>query len=252
MFLRIENSVVVITPTVGKAALKKAMDSVANQTYKNITHLIVVDGAEYHEAVLSAASISKDSESNVVITTTPFNTGGNGYYGHRIYAAYAHLVDHDYIAFLDEDNWFDENHIESLVSTIEKNNYDWVHSLRKVYIDNVYHADDACESIGRWPIWFSQPDNPQHLVDTSSYLFRKDFLTGVSNHWHWKWGGDRRFYTIITKGLNLENNYGTTGLHTLNYNLPDMNRAYGGDLQFFEKGNAVIKQQYGGKYPWTE
>jgi glycosyltransferase involved in cell wall biosynthesis len=247
MELRIENSVVVITPTVGKEQLKHAIESVSQQTYKNITHLIVVDGTEYFQDVLKVTPIKQ----NVIITTAPYNTGGNGYYGHRIYAAYSHLVNHDYVAFLDEDNWFEPNHIETLVKTLETKDYDWVHSLRKVYVENDYLADDCCESIGRYPIWFSQPDNPQHLVDTSSYLFKRDFLTRVASYWHYGWGGDRRFFTIITKGMN-HDNYGTSGQHTLNYKLPDMNKAYGGDFKFFEKGNAAIKQQYGGKYPWTE
>jgi GT2 family glycosyltransferase len=248
MKLRIEKSVVVITPTVGKAQLKNAIDSVSNQTYQNLTHLIVVDGTEYFQAVLRIAPIKQ----NVIITTAPFNTGGNGYYGHRIYAAYSHLVNHDYVAFLDEDNWFEPNHIESLVETLETKDYDWVHSLRKVYTENdKYLADDCCESIGRYPIWFSQPDNPQHLVDTSSYLFNREFITSVSSHWNYGWGGDRRFFMIVTRELG-HNNYGTTGLHTLNYRLPDMNKAYGGDFKFFEKGNEAVKQYYGGKYPWTE
>lgn len=250
MQIRIESSVVVITPTIGKDCLRQAMDSVANQTYKNLTHLIVVDGPEYFQDTMNVASLDLQ-KSNVQITSTPYNTGGNGYYGHRVYAAYAHLVNHDYVAFLDEDNWFDENHIETLVNTLERKDHDWVYSLRKVYNNDVYLADDCCESIGRWPIWFSQPENPQNLVDTSSYLFKKDFLVSVANHWHSGWGGDRRFFMIITKGLE-HDNYGTSGLHTLNYRLPDMNKAYGGDLQFFEKGNAIINQQYGGKYPWTE
>jgi len=45
MKLIIEKSVVVITPTVGSAKLADAVESVANQTYKNLTHLLVVDGA---------------------------------------------------------------------------------------------------------------------------------------------------------------------------------------------------------------
>lgn len=250
MKLRIEKSVVVITPTIGSKQLKQAMESVANQTYKNITHLIVIDGREHFETSVKATHLYD----NAVITTAPFNTGGNGYYGHRIYASYPHLVNHDYIAFLDEDNWFEPNHIESLVNTLEEKNYDWVHSLRKVYIDDdKYLADDCCESIGRWPIWFTQsnPQQHQNLVDTSSYLFSREFITSVSSHWNYGWGGDRRFFMIVTRQLG-HNNYGTTGQHTLNYRLPDMNKAYGGDFKFFEKGNEAVKQYYGGKYPWTE
>ena len=44
----------------------------------------------------------------------------------------------------------------------------------------------------------------------------------------------------------------TTGIHTLCYRLPDMQKAYGGDMTFFERGNAAVKEYYGGKYPWTE
>lgn len=46
-------------------------------------------------------------------------------------------------------------------------------------------------------------------------------------------------------------NYGTTGLHTLNYKLPNMEKAYGGDYEFFKKGNEAIKQKYG-SYPWLK
>lgn len=244
MELRIENSVVVITPTVGKEQLKHAIESVSQQTYKNITHLIVVDGTEYFQDVLKVTPIKQ----NVIITTAPYNTGGNGYYGHRIYAAYSHLVNHDYVAFLDEDNWFEPNHIETLVKTQETKDYDWVHSLRKVYVENDYLADDCCESIGRYPIWFSQPDNPQHLVDTSSYLFKRDFLTRVAHNIHYGWGGDR----VLLNSIMHISNFETSGLYTLNYRLPDMNKAYGGDYDFFKKGNAFIKNKYGGKYPWEK
>jgi hypothetical protein len=116
--------------------------------------------------------------------------------------------------------------------------------------DGKYLDDDCCESIGRWPIWFSPEDNSQHLVDTSSYLFKTDFLIKVCNHWHSGWGGDRRFFHIITKVMG-HDNYGTTGLHTLNYKLPNMEKAYGGDYEFFKKGNEAIKQKYG-SYPWLK
>lgn len=245
MKIKIEKSVCVITPTIGSKQLSQAMESVANQTHKNLTHLIVIDGREYFEDSLKSVHLCD----NIVITTAPYNTGSNGFYGHRIYAAYPHLVDHDYIAFLDEDNWYDSNHIESLVDTLESKNYDWVHSLRKVYDnEDKYLADDCCESIGRWPIWFTQPDNPQHLVDTSSYLFKRDFLTRVAHNIHYGWGGDR----VLLNSIMHISNFETSGLYTLNYRLPDMNKAYGGDTKFFEKGNESVKQYYGGKYPWTE
>jgi GT2 family glycosyltransferase len=248
MKLIIEKSVVVITPTVGNPSLLKAVNSVRNQTYKNIKHLIVSDGPDFFDKVHSL--LSDIPQDKITITTAPINTGANGMYGHRIYASYPHLVNEEYVLFLDEDNWWDENHVQSLVSLIEENHLDWAHSLRKVYVADQYLDDDCCECIGRYPIWFSTPETKQFLVDTSSYCFKRTSLINICQLWHWGWGGDRRFFMIIKDNPALP--YNTTGLHTLNYNLPDMNKAYGGDMEFFKKGNEVIKKLYGGKYPWQK
>ena len=44
-------SVTVITPTIGQKHLIKAIESVHNQTYMNVKHLVVVDGLEYFDNV---------------------------------------------------------------------------------------------------------------------------------------------------------------------------------------------------------
>lgn len=246
MELAIEQQVCVITPTIGEANLKRAVTSVENQTYKNIMHLIVIDGPEYWEKALANMSLSNE-RSNAYITVCPFNTGKNNMYGHRILAGYPQFIDAPYIAFLDADNWWEENHIESLVKTIEADdNLDWVHSLRKVYENGTYLADDCSEAIGRWGIQWMPEDKPQWLVDTSSYLFKTSWLVHHSQLWHWGWGGDRRFFMLVKD----RSTYATSGLHTLNYELPDMEQAYGGQRNIFEVFNEVTKEKHGGKYPW--
>lgn len=248
MKLRIEKSAVVITPTIANTTLVQAIESVEKQTYKNLQHLVVVDGREHFQKVLNMPIPISDG-SRLIITSTPFNTGGGGWNGQRIYAAYPHLLNHDYILFLDEDNWWDENHVRSLVDLCEEKNLDFSYSLRKVYEKGEYLADDCCEAIGRWPIvWF--PDNQkQYLVDTSAYCFRREFLIKVSNMWHnGIWGEDRRFFMAVKDFAN----YDTTGLHTLNYNLPDMEKAYGGQRDIFENFNQVMKQLHNGEYPWKK
>jgi len=246
MKVAVEKQVCVITPTVGETNLKRAIKSVENQTYKNIMHLIVIDGPEYWEKALANMSLSNE-KSNAYVTVAPFNTGANGMYGHRIFAGYPQFINTDYIAFLDADNWWDENHVESLVETIEKDErLDWVHSLRKVYINGEYLADDCCEAIGRWGIQWMPKDEPQYLVDTSSYLFKTKWLIHTSQLWHWGWGGDRRFFMLVKD----HSTYDTSGLHTLNYELPDMGKAYGGQKDIFAKYNSIMKQKHGGEYPW--
>jgi hypothetical protein len=240
--LKIKKSVVVITPTIGKPELNRAMRSVSCQTYKNLKHLIVIDGNKYWQDAHKSMCIDSE-KSNVLVNTISENTGENGMYGHRIYAAFPHLVNEDYIFFLDEDNWWDPLHVETLVDLIEKENLNFAHSLRKVYTSGQLLAEDNCEAIGRWGVAW---DKSQFLVDTSSYAFDRKWLINHCQLWHWGWGGDRRFFMIVKDHTK----YNTTGLHTLNYELPDMNRAYGGQFDIFDKYNEIVKQNHGGVYPW--
>lgn len=249
MKLRIEKSAIVITPTVGSLTLVRAIESVKAQTYNNLKHLVVADGREYFQKVLNLP-IPIDDGNRLTITSAPFNTGqgsGNtqGFYGHRIFAAYPHLVNEDYILFLDDDNWWEPNHVQTLIDLCEEKQLDFTHSLRNVFVDDKFLAEDKCEAIGRWPIaWF---DGNQYLVDTSSYCFKRDWLIHACHLWHWSWGGDRRFFMIVKD----QTKYETTGLHTLNYTLPCMDKAYGGDWDIFDKGNELVKQKYG-DYPWLK
>lgn len=244
--LRIEPSVTVITPSIANPYLVQAIESVTNQTYNNVKHLVVADGREYFQKILNLPIVIQDGN-NLTITSVPFNTGGNGQNGQRIYAAFAHLINTDYICFLDEDNWLDKDHVASLIDLCVSGNHAFTHSLRKVYVKDKYLADDCCEAIGRWPIAWS--DGTQHLVDTSAYCFKTDFLKQVSYLWNsGGWGEDRRFFMALKDKVS----YGTTGLHTLNYRLPNMELAYGGDYDIFEKGNEIIRNQHEGKYPWQK
>ena len=43
--------VAVVTPTIGNPKLADCLASVNNQTYKNLTHYIFIDGSQYEEQV---------------------------------------------------------------------------------------------------------------------------------------------------------------------------------------------------------
>lgn len=251
MRVDIKKKIVVITPSVGRESLKKAVESVKNQSYGEIEHLVVSDGPEFFTGV------AKMVGDQAKITCSPTNTGKGGFYGHRIYASYPHLVDAEYVAFLDEDNWYEPNHIESMMDRLESDNLDWVYSLRNVWLHEseggTFLDQDCCESIGEWPIFFTVDTCPQHLADTSTYLFSTNFLINVCHNWHYGWGGDRRFFTILMNGNSSKGGvFGTTGLHTLNYRLPPIKTQYGGEFGFFKRGNKITKEKYGGKYPWQK
>lgn len=233
-------SVVVITPTTGNHKILDAIYSIRDQSYPNVKHLIVVDGNEFKEKLPAGIRFINP---NLEIVQLQTNVGKNGFYGHRIYAAFSHLVNENYISFLDEDNWVERDHISSLVNAIENKKVAWAYSLRNIFDkDSKFLCQDNCESLGKWPVWTDT--NAFHL-DTSSYLFTKNFLIQVASLWHFGYGGDRRFFNII-KDLAP---YTTSGKYTLNYRLDG--NATSASPDFFTYGNDVMFKKYNNKYPWN-
>lgn len=244
MRLIIEKPAVVVTPTIGSPKLADAIRSVQEQTYGDLTHLIIVDGPEYFEKAeeIVRNTLSSKPNRDVKLVQVPFNTGKNGFYGHRIYAGYPHLLNQDYVFFLDEDNWYEPDHISSLVPVLERN--DFAYSLRKVFTpDKQFVCDDNCESLGKWPIFFTH-DDPQYLIDTSSFAFNLKFIQATCHLWHSGWGGDRRFLYSVMQNANFD----TNKKHTLCYRLDGNPGSVTAD--FFIQGNQKQSEIYEGKFPW--
>lgn len=237
------SNILVITPTTGSIELVDAIHSVRDQTIP-VDHLVVCDGNKFKEQTKHI--VNKICEgSGAQACYLPFNTGGNGFYGHRIMAAFSHLVNHEYVLFLDQDNWFEPDHVESLVSEIKQFNLDWAYTLRKIHNkDKTYICDDNCESLGRWPVWVNEE---AYLIDSSSYCFKTDFIRKVGHIWDWGWGADRRFYTILKDQIKHQN-YTCTGKHTLCYRVGGNEGSVTGE--FFVEGNKKTHEKYNGKFPW--
>jgi GT2 family glycosyltransferase len=236
---------IVITPTTGAPELSDAILSVQNQTIE-VDHLLVCDGDQFRRNVDEVLTETNSKGVSVPkVCYLPFNTGGGGFYGHRIMAAFSHLINHDYVCFLDQDNWYDKTHVESLIDVIESNGYDWSYSLRQIYNkDKEYLTEDNCESLGRWPVWVNEK---AHLIDSSSYCFKTSFIRKYGHVWDHGWGADRRFYTVIKDHLK-HDKYGTNGKHTLCYRLGGNPGSV--NEEFFIEGNKKTHQLYNGVFPW--
>ena len=88
--------VTVITPTTGNPFLGECIESVRNQTYKNVEHIVVVDGSSrwaQTDEVLKAAEFPNGSTEHICIL--PYPTGTNRYNGHRVYGAATYFADGD-------------------------------------------------------------------------------------------------------------------------------------------------------------
>lgn len=237
-------SAVVILPTTGSPVVKKAIESVLEQTYPTKCY-IVCDG---HENMDKTLNVVEDYTDNTLMRfcCIPDNVGANGYYGHRIYAAFSHLVNEDYVLFLDQDCWFDKDHVQTCVDIIKAEELDWSYSLRKIYDkDGNYICEDNCESLGKWQAWTSNGGKPIHHIDTNTYCVKKEVLVRVASIWYGGWGQDRVFFAALSRYFH---NFDCTKKHTVNYRLA-------GNLgsvtkEFFERGNKVMLDSYNGYLPW--
>ena len=227
----------VIIPTTGHHYLADALSSIASQTYKTKAY-VVVDGQENASA---AHKVMREFSKDVAeLAILPVNVGANGFYGHRIYAAFTHLVNSEYVLYLDQDNWFDNDHVASCVTKIEQNNLDWCHSYRKIYEGTSLICEDNCESLGKILSYHGV-----NHVDTSAYCLKTSVAIRAAGAWHGGWGQDRVFLATMAQHFPA---WDATGIHSLNYRLGGNQGSV--TKEFFLNGNRDQLAKYQGALPW--
>ena len=244
--------VFVITATIGTDYLKQCIESVQSQTYSNIEHIIVCDGANHLTKVISildTISITK----KIIPMIIPWNSGANRYICHKIYASIPHLLHEPcYVSFLDEDNYYDSNHIEGMIHTLQEKQCQWTYSLRKILSkEGTYICRDMCESLGKLSsTWVSSSIQPDFLVDTSCYLIPVQILRKFSECWQRPARanpeGDRYFYQCLSQVFPM---FECTIQYTVNYRVDGREDSV--KQEFFLQGNEVMKNRYSNNsIPW--
>lgn len=236
-------SATVIIPTTGADTLKQCVESVLNQTYEDTKAYIVIDGYQYKEKVFNILSDMNIDGGKWVTLTLPENVGSNGFYGHRVYAGVPHFVNSEYVLFLDQDCFFESNHVESMVSTIESNNLDWAYSLRRIVDKNGdYICNDDSESLGKY-----LPVMNYHHVDTNCYCIKTSVAVRVCQVWHGGWAADRAFYNLISNAIK---NFDCSREYTVNYRLEGNEGSV--KPEFFIYWNEKVNDIYKGRFPWRK
>lgn len=233
--------VMIITASIGHKRLEKCIQSVQNQTYVKVKHLIVIDGNEddpRSNLVKNITNRYKHYKKDLMVMNIPCRTGENNWNGHRIYSVLPHLlIDADYICYLDEDNTIDSNHIESMMNTLLNGELDWVYSLRKIIDqnDNVI-CNDECESLGS--LSHTCLSKNDYLIDTSCYMLPRKICMEITPLWNSATRGEFEPDREICKYLiHRYRNHGTTELYTLNYYTN--NRSDSVSSNFFVLGNKL-------------
>ena len=234
-------SAVVIIPTTGAKTLSQTIQSLAQQTYKNVTALIVIDGKE-HRSKVDKIVVGNQSTLDLQVVCLSDNVGANGFYGHRVYAAFSHLVNQDYVFFLDQDCWLEPTHIESAIKLIERDELDWCYSLRNITDkDGNFICQDNCESLGVWEAW-----TKCYHIDTNCYCFTNRVAVAIAGAWHGGWGQDRVVYQALKQYFP---GYKCSGEYTVNYRLDGNPGSV--SQEFFVEGNKQQKEKYGENFPWS-
>jgi glycosyltransferase involved in cell wall biosynthesis len=234
--------VTVITPTTGAPCVRQALDSVKNQTYDNIQHLVVVDGQP------KGRVIAKEYP-HIDLIDLPYPTGKDQYNGHRIYGAMTYIANGEFLCFLDEDNWYEPNHIETLVDVISKGNK-WAYSLRKIVSqEGEYICNDDCESLGKWTSVINDK-----FIDVNCFMIPKAAALGFSPYWYRRARHPQEQPEVdrILSPFMMQNlpEFDTNGQYTINYRVAS--RGDSVQAEFFLKGNEMMSKQYNGDLPWTK
>ena len=215
---------------------------------------MVVDGPEFEvDACREVNRAQHDIGRHIDVLTLPQNTGKNGYVCHRIYGAMPMLVNQDYIFYLDDDNWYDPDHVKNCIKACEENQLDWCFAMRNIYKDGEFLCRDECESVGLWPVWYTQ----DHChVDTNCYCIRRDVAVKLAPHWHKsrydkdgnvQMSADTAICNILKR---LHPRHAMVPQWTVNYELGSW--ALSPKPEFFIDGNVKFAEQHGGRLPWEQ
>ena len=142
----------VIIATTGRPTLRRAVQSVIDQTHSDTVAVVVVDGPQFGPATLEALE-GMLPHPRVQLLPLPQNTGAGGYMGHRIYGAVPQLLNQDWLFFLDDDNWYEPDHVAECVGSCVTHGLSWCAAMRKIYEPSgALLCVDECESLAVVPI----------------------------------------------------------------------------------------------------
>lgn len=147
--------VAVIIPTVLRPHLRRALESVYAQDLNGrIQVLIGIDKALGSRELLNELILTAPAHVHVTVLDPGYSTsirhGGmhNCFYGGSLRTVLSYLANSQYVAYLDDDDWFAPDHLSSMLAAVKGN--DWAYSLR--WYGHPYQPQglciDAWESVG--------------------------------------------------------------------------------------------------------
>lgn len=238
----------VITAHGGNPLLARCVESVAAQSHGPIQHLVVADGPHTWARARSVVD-ELAAQRRVDLIQLPYAIGKDRWNGHRIYAAASFIAEGEYVAFLDDDNAFTPEHIESCLEVCRRGR-SWSYSLRNI-VDREHRfvCRDDCESLGRWPSILHPQD---YLIDVNCYFLPRPLAVQIAPLWfrRFREPGQPEVDRVICHALKrIAPAFDCSLRYTVNYmagNTPNSVQP-----EFFLRGNQEMLRRYGGQLPWA-
>ena len=231
--------VTVVTATTCNPCVLRAIQSVADQSYSAIQHLVVIDNPDASVEIKAAIR-----QCNVDVIELPYATGRDRFNGHRIYGASAFLGKGDFFCFLDDDNWFDANHVAALIDVVRRG-FTWSFSFRKIVDrEGNFVCNDDCESLGTWPSVLSEHD---YHIDTSCYFLPRMVALYSGHVWFRSEDADRALVRLLR---SQHPSYESSYCYSVNYTAG--NTPLSVRKEFFLAGNQIMLEKFQGHVPWIK
>jgi glycosyltransferase involved in cell wall biosynthesis len=246
------SKVTVITATVGNPLLPHTIRSIANQTHKDVQHLLVVDGPDHWEKVgdmIQQIEVHQDYNlQHLDVIAMPYSIGKDRWNGHRIYAAGAFQAEGEFIIWLDDDNSLEPTHIEDCLKVIQAGN-DWAYSFRNIMDkDHKFIEQDNCESLGKWASILGPQD---FFIDVNCYFVPTKLAIHLGPAWYRKFREPNMPEVDRVLAHALMNNnlkFDTTYKHTVNYTVGNTQNSV--QPEFFANGNRAMRDRFPDGLPW--
>ncbi len=239
-------TVTVITSSIGRSELRQCIESVRAQTHP-ARHMIYVNGPKYH----GAAQLVLREYPDVHAFYLPEETGDYGTGGSMadVFAAAPFLTRSDWVFYLDDDNFYEPDHIQSVMTMVKEHHLEWAYSLRRlVDKDGQYICDDDWCSIGAYQPRLANPGT--RILDNSCFAVSRRLAQRYALAWTvLPIVADRCFQMVLTENGH---RHGCTAIASVNYRLgtgtanATREQVLAMRDDWFEKS----KSQYPDGFPW--
>ena len=175
-----ETLITVITPTTGKLSLDTLQNSLMSQVGAiKIEHILLWDDKREDNAYVCDANIhdaawDKEADNDnpayksySLVVKNKFVFGGAS--GSALRSIGLMAATGQYVAFADDDVWFEPSHLSLLLESIKTNNAKWAYCKRKIWHSNKLIGVDDFESVGDSP----KRKVPYEMVDNNTMMFAR-------------------------------------------------------------------------------